>query len=114
MRNKAAINLVMAIAITSCASVAAAEVNFAAESVSVSEDAVTTYIGDVIVRATADVKLDITAKSKRSENGADVYEGDVRIALPDQLVKAEKATVTKTDAGDTLIKMDLAESVATD
>lgn len=108
MQARVTVAVVMAL----IAHVAVAEVNFAAESVSVSEDAVTTYIGDVVVRATADVRFEITAQGKRHENGADVYEGDVRITLPDQLIKTDKAVVTKLDNGDTLIKMDLAESVA--
>ena len=101
------------LAATLVANFAFAEVNFAAESVSVSEDAVTTYIGDVVVRATSDVHLEIDAKTKRQVGDAEVYEGDVRITLPDQLIKTEKAVVTKLATGDTLIKMDLAESAAT-
>jgi lipopolysaccharide assembly outer membrane protein LptD (OstA) len=88
----------------------AADIEFSAEGISVSEDWVTTYLGDAVVRAPKDTPMYIEAKSSKKENKAEVHEGDVRITLGKTLITTDKATITRSAKGEIVIRMDKAQS----
>ena len=86
----------------------AADIEISSEGVSVSDDGVTSYNGDVTIRAPLGTPMKISAQSTREVNGAQVLEGDVRIVIEDMLITTQKATITRKDA--IVIEMDEADS----
>ena len=86
----------------------AADIEFSSEGVSVSDDGVTSYTGNVTIRAPLDTAMQVKSNSVHEVDGAQVLEGEVQIVLGDTLIKTQKATITRKDA--IVIEMDLAES----
>lgn len=86
----------------------ASDIEFSSEGVSVSDDGVTSYSGNVTIRAPLNTAMQVKSTSAREVNGAQVHEGEVQIILDDTLIKTQKATITRKDV--ILIEMDQAES----
>jgi lipopolysaccharide export system protein LptA len=87
----------------------ASDIEFSSEGVMVSDEGVTSYSGNVTIRAPLATAMQVKSNSKHEVNGAQVVEGDVQITLGDTLIKTQKATITRKDV--ILIEMDQAESV---
>lgn len=102
--------LAIAMLMTGATAAHAADLEFSAEGISVSEDLVTTYMGDALVRAPKDTKMEIKAKSSRIENGAEIHEGDVIIVIGATQITTDKASITRAPNGDIVIRMDKAQS----
>ena len=87
------------------------DVNFSAEGVSVSEDGVTTFTGDVVIEVSKGVAVQVKSDRVRVEEGRQILEGNVVIVVPGQTIKSPQAIVTKRGE-ETVIRMDVAESTA--
>jgi hypothetical protein len=85
------------------------DISLSAESLSVSDDGVTTYVGDVTLVVKLSTPVALQYKSSKQSGTAEVLEGDVRIELPDLVITTQKATVTRVSA-QLVIKMDTADS----
>ena len=88
----------------------AADISISSESLSVSDDDVTTYMGDVTVVVPAGMEFKIDATQRRMDAATEILEGTVRIVVGTLEIRCSKATVMRKSNGETEIKMDLANS----
>jgi hypothetical protein len=105
-------SIVLACLSSLCMAVALAdEVSISSESLEVSDDAVTTYRGDVTIRIPASKAVQISADKDSTQHGVRLLQG-ARVTFDNLLITAERATLSRTPAGETLLKSEQVESRA--